>query len=107
MFGLLICVCSKITTLFGTSGSIRKILPCGRASRPNSGDLGCSWKSWWSQPCDEPKLRESLSVAPPGEQRADQEQIDGVGADTGGERGRIRAEMVIERTRKPAAYGHA
>jgi enamine deaminase RidA (YjgF/YER057c/UK114 family) len=38
------CVCSKITILFGTSGSIRQTLPRGLASRPTFGDLGCSLK---------------------------------------------------------------
>jgi hypothetical protein len=51
---LLTCVCSKITILFGTSGSIRETLRRGLASRPTFGDLGCSLKSWWLRPCHEP-----------------------------------------------------
>src|SRR4030088_2666323 len=43
-------VCSKITILFGTSGSIRQTLWRGLASRPTFGDLGCSLKLWWLRP---------------------------------------------------------
>src|SRR5262245_31049817 len=53
MSGSLICVCSKITILFGTNGSIRQTLRRGLASRPTFGDLGCSLKLWWLQPCHE------------------------------------------------------
>src|SRR5262249_48042438 len=52
--GLPTCVCSKITILFGTSGSIRQTLRRGLASRPTFGDLGCSLKSWWLRPCHKP-----------------------------------------------------
>src|SRR5262245_35818330 len=53
MSGSLICVCSKITILFGTNGSIRQTLRRGLASRPTFGVLGCSLKLWWLQPCHE------------------------------------------------------
>src|SRR5689334_15365101 len=49
----------------------------------------------------------SPAVKLPREQRAYQEQIEGIGADTGSERRYIRAEIIVERTRKPAAQGHA
>src|SRR5262245_17547460 len=53
MSGSLICVCSKITILFGTNGSTRQTLRRGLASRPTFGDLGCSLKLWWLRPCHE------------------------------------------------------
>ena len=45
---------SKITILFGTSGSIRRTLRCGLASRPTFGNLGYLLKLLWLRPCHEP-----------------------------------------------------
>lgn len=47
------CGCSRVTMPHGTSGSIRRTLRCGLASRPTSGGPACLLKSWWLLPCHE------------------------------------------------------
>jgi hypothetical protein len=46
-------------------------------------------------------------VALPPDQHADHQQIENVGADADGERGRIISEMVVEQAGDPAAGSHA
>ena len=46
-------------------------------------------------------------MALPSDQHADHKQVENVGADADGERGRIISEMVVEQAGDPAAASHA
>ena len=53
------------------------------------------------------RSRKSRAIVLASNQQSDHDQIENVGANAGGESGRVVSEVIVEKARDPATGGHA